>query len=134
MGCGAGGPSEPRSPRLSSGVEQSVAHAGTDPSLRTTFGDGMTPARLRMETTPWTAGSRSLWEGASGQSSGAVCVGAGPTLCGRVCSEQLGRLAVRTRVGGGQRPPGCREGQEGLPSPVGVPRAPHEPQGPPGSP
>lgn len=32
--------------------------------------------------TPRMAGSRSLWEGAPGQSSGAVCVGAGPILCG----------------------------------------------------
>lgn len=44
----------------------------------------------------------------------AACVGAGPTLCGCVCLEQLGRPVSRARVGGGQRPPGPWVGPAGM--------------------
>lgn len=70
-------------------------------------------------------------EGCSWPESGAVCVGAEPTLCGHVCSEQLATLAG---VGRGHRPPGPGVRQTGAPSPIGVPQAPHKPQGPQGIP
>lgn len=75
---------------LSGGVARSTARTGTDPSLRTVFGDGVTPTSLRdrddapdgWKPLPLGGCSRpELW--------GCVCWGWAHSLW-RVCSEQLG--------------------------------------------
>lgn len=113
---------------LSSGVAWSTASIGTDPSLRTVFSDGVTPASLRDRDDAPDGGKPLPLGGCSRPELGAVCVGAGPILCGESAqSSWAGRSgwgrwrteASRAWGGTGGRAEHCQD-----------PTGPHKPQAP----